>query len=267
MSYFKLIILTLVLSLIGCTSNNTIQSHKKNNNPFFGGSYKIGDPYLIDGKVYYPAEDTNYDEIGIASWYGKKFHKKLTANGETFDMFKISAAHKTLPLPSIVKVTNIENNKSIILRVNDRGPFAKDRIIDLSMRAAERLGFKDQGISKVRVQYYSSAKVYDSSGRVVPKNKHLINISEINRNKKRNNSKKTYNLSIGSFSDEENVEKIKKVLKGFTKLKIEKKEKNNISLDKIFIGPYYRKEYLVRLQETVNALGITGTKIVLNEED
>jgi len=266
MPYLKITILILVLSLIGCTSNNTVQSNKENKNPFFGGSYKIGDPYLVDGKVYYPSDNIDYDEVGIASWYGKKFHKKLTANGETFDMFKISAAHKTLPLPSIVKVTNLENNKSIILRVNDRGPFAKNRIIDLSMRAAERLGFKDQGTSKVRVQYYSSAKVYDAFGRVVPKNKYL-NSSEINMYKKRNNSKKTYNLSIGSFRDKENVERIKKILKGFTKLKIQKKEKDNVNLFKIFIGPYYRKEYLIRLQETVNVLGITGTKIVLNEEN
>ena len=265
MSYFKVIILILVLSLIGCTSNNTIQVYKKNKNPFFGGSYKIGDPYLVDGKVYYPSDNTDYDEVGIASWYGKKFHKKLTANGETFDMFKISAAHKTLPLPSIVKVTNLENNKSIILRVNDRGPFAKDRIIDLSMRAAEILGFKDQGTSQVRVQYYSSAKVYDASGRIVPKNKYLKS-SEINMYKKRNNSKETFNLSIGSFRDKENVERIKKMLKGFAKLKVEKKEKDGVSLFKVFIGPYYRKEYLIRLQETIKIIGITGTKIVVNEE-
>ena len=179
-------------------------------------------------------------------------------------MFKISAAHKTLPLPSIVKVINLENNKSIILRINDRGHFAKDRIIDLSMRAAERLGFKEQGTSKVRVQYYSSAKVYDSLGRVIPKNKYLYN-SEINTYKKKN-SKNTYNLTIGSFKDKENVERIKKMLKGFTKLKIEKKEKDGVSLFKVFIGPYYRKEYLIRLQETVNIIGITGTKIVLNKE-
>ena len=264
MPFIKITILTLVLSLISCTSNNTTPSYKNNKKPFFGGSYKIGDPYLVDGKVYYPSENTDYDEVGVASWYGKKFHKRLTANGETFDMFKISAAHKTLPLPSIVKVINLENNKSIILRVNDRGPFAKDRIIDLSMRAAERLGFKEQGTSKVRVQYYSSAKVYDSLGRVIPKNKYLYN-PEINTYKKKN-SKNTYNLTIGSFKDKENVERIKKMLKGFTKLKIEKKEKNGVSLFKVFIGPYYRKEYLIRLQETVNIIGITGTKIVLNEE-
>ena len=78
--------------------------------------------------------EKEYDEIGIASWYGKKFHGKPTANGETFNMYKVSAAHKTLPLPSQVKVTNLNNNKSLIMRVNDRGPFAKERIIDLSMR-------------------------------------------------------------------------------------------------------------------------------------
>ena len=105
----------------------------------------------IAGRWYYPAEDYNYRETGIASWYGPKFHGRRTANGESFDMNELSAAHRTLPMPSVVRVTNLENGRSMVLRVNDRGPFARGRIIDVSRRAAQLLGFRRQGTAKVRV--------------------------------------------------------------------------------------------------------------------
>lgn len=117
-----------------------------------GGTYKIGNPYKIMGKWYYPKEDYSYSEVGTASWYGKDFHAKKTANGENYDMHALTAAHRTLPLPSIVKVTNLENGRSLVLRVNDRGPYAKDRIIDISKRGAQLLGYQTQGIAKVRVE-------------------------------------------------------------------------------------------------------------------
>ncbi|HZS84992.1 MAG TPA: septal ring lytic transglycosylase RlpA family protein [Stellaceae bacterium] len=116
------------------------------------GIYKIGQPYQIDGTWYYPAEDFSYDETGIASWYGVAFHGKDTANGEVFDQNALTAAHRTLPLPSIVQVTNLENGRSVEVRVNDRGPFARGRIIDLSRRSAQLLGFEAQGTAKVRVK-------------------------------------------------------------------------------------------------------------------
>ncbi len=117
-----------------------------------GGSYKIGSPYKIMGKWYYPKEDYGYAEVGMASWYGKDFHARKTANGENYDMHALTAAHRTLPLPSIVKVTNLENGRSLVLRVNDRGPYVKDRIIDISKRGAQLLGFQAQGVAKVRVE-------------------------------------------------------------------------------------------------------------------
>jgi rare lipoprotein A len=116
------------------------------------GLYKVGNPYQINGVWYYPAIDYEYDETGIASWYGPQFHGKATANGEIFDMNSVSAAHRTLPLPSMVRVTNLDNGRSLTLRVNDRGPFARGRVIDLSRRAAQLLGFEGQGTTKVRVQ-------------------------------------------------------------------------------------------------------------------
>ena len=114
--------------------------------------YKIGNPYEINSIWYYPERNLHYDETGIASWYGNKFAGKLTANGEIFNPNKVSAAHKTLPMPSMVRVTNLENGKSLIMRINDRGPFVAGRIIDLSRKAAELLSFKDKGIARVRVQ-------------------------------------------------------------------------------------------------------------------
>lgn len=116
-------------------------------------NYKVGNPYQIAGKWYYPKEDLNYNRTGIASWYGPQFHNKLTANGEIFDKHMMTAAHKTLPMPSIVRVTNLENGRVISVRVNDRGPFKDNRIIDLSERAAYELGFRKQGTAKVKVEF------------------------------------------------------------------------------------------------------------------
>ncbi len=124
---------------------------------------KIGKPYHIDGRWYHPRHEPDYDRVGIASWYGSDFHGLATANGEVFDMHAVSAAHTTLPLPSLVRVTNLENGRSIVLRVNDRGPFVGDRIIDLSRAAARELGFERAGLAKVRVQFVGFA---DDSTRI-----------------------------------------------------------------------------------------------------
>lgn len=114
---------------------------------------KIGRPYEINGRWYAPAADPDYDETGIASWYGDAFHGKPTANGEIFDMNAVSAAHTTLPLPSVVEVTNLDNGRTLIVRINDRGPFVDGRIIDLSRAAAEELGVRQAGLARVRVRY------------------------------------------------------------------------------------------------------------------
>lgn len=116
------------------------------------GRYKVGNPYEINGVMYYPKEDYSYDETGIASWYGPGFHNRLTANGEIFDQYTLTAAHPTLQMPSLVRVTNLENGRSVVLRVNDRGPFVNGRLIDVSRRGAELLGFRSQGTARVRVQ-------------------------------------------------------------------------------------------------------------------
>jgi len=131
-----------------------------------GGYRKTGKPYNIAGRTYYPLESAaGYDETGVGSWYGRDFHGKLTANGENYDMHALSAAHKTLPLPTLVRVTNLANGRSVVVRVNDRGPFVKSRIIDLSYAAANALGYDKQGTARVRVQALDGRSTYiHSSG-------------------------------------------------------------------------------------------------------
>src|SRR5471032_3129803 len=121
------------------------------------GVYKVGQPYQVDNVWYYPREQPDYDETGIASWYGPTFYGHHTANGERYDANGLTAAHRTLPMPVNVRVTNLDNGKSLIVRVNDRGPFTKGRIIDLSERAATLLGYKAQGTARVRVTFVSRA--------------------------------------------------------------------------------------------------------------
>jgi len=125
-----------------------------------GGRYQIGKPYTIRGKKYYPKLDPNLRQTGLASWYGPNFHGRLTANGEVYDQYGLSAAHPTMPLPSYAKVTNLENGSSVTVRVNDRGPFSKNRVIDLSARAAQLLGYTKQGVAKVKVEYAGKAPLH-----------------------------------------------------------------------------------------------------------
>lgn len=116
------------------------------------GTFKIGTPYNIKGRRYYPRETYSHVETGIASWYGPKFHGKRTANGETFNKYELTAAHRTLQMPSIIRVTNLHNGRNVILRVNDRGPFAHDRVLDVSEKAASLLGFKNAGTARVKIE-------------------------------------------------------------------------------------------------------------------
>lgn len=156
------------------------------------GPKKIGKPYKINGVTYYPMESADgYSEVGIASWYGPGFHGKLTANGETYNQKAMTAAHKTLPLPTLVKVENLENGKSVVVRVNDRGPYSKGRIIDLTEVAARRLGMIDKGTAKVRVSVLSEdPDCYVTEG-------HEVNIDKGN-----------FAVQIGAFTVEDNAKRL-----------------------------------------------------------
>ncbi len=133
--------------------------------PKGGGTYRVGKPYTVAGRVYVPEENLAYREEGTASWYGDDFHGRLTANGEVFDMASLTAAHPTLPMPCYARVTNLSNGKSLIVRVNDRGPYHGNRLIDVSNRAAELLEFKGYGVARVRVEYVGRAPLEGSDDR------------------------------------------------------------------------------------------------------
>jgi rare lipoprotein A len=149
MKPFVLLMVALSASIVtGCSSDPAPHPH-----------FKVGQPYKINGNWYHPQFVTEYEAIGIASWYGSPYHGRLTANGERYDMYALTAAHPTLQLPSVVRVTNLANGRSLVLRVNDRGPFVKDRLIDLSLAAARTLGFERQGLARVHVVYLGTARL------------------------------------------------------------------------------------------------------------
>ena len=155
MPKFVLILLIGLLGLTSCSEielgSHVVKTLGKGPTATKVGDFKVGNPYRIKGRLYHPSEKYRGSEIGIASWYGPGFHGKLTANGEIFNRNDLTAAHRTLQMPSMVRVTNLDNGKSLIVRVNDRGPFAHDRVIDLSERAATLLGFKNAGTANVRI--------------------------------------------------------------------------------------------------------------------
>ena len=176
------------------------------------------DPYRVLGKTYVPLQsEVGYREQGVASWYGKKFHGKPTSIGETYDMYQMTAAHKTLPLPCYVSVTNLENKKKITVRVNDRGPFIDDRIIDLSYAAALKLDLVGPGTGPVLVE------AIPVDGRPIPK-------------KKKN---ATYHLSLGVFREKDNATRLRAEMRdqGIKKVKIKKKKVNFTTYYQVLLGP------------------------------
>ncbi len=163
--------------------------------PWGGGREHVGKPYQVAGRWFKPKEQPGYDKTGPASWYGEAFNRRKTSNGEWFDMTRLTAAHPTLPLPSYVMVTNLDNGREVIVRVNDRGPFVGPRIIDLSKRTAEVLDFKRKGKAQVRVQYIGRAPLHDNGTHLVAMN------SELNRGTPLRNMIATANKSKGKYSN------------------------------------------------------------------
>ncbi|WP_051938373.1 septal ring lytic transglycosylase RlpA family protein [Ghiorsea bivora] len=171
-----------------------------------GGSVKHGKPYQVAGKWYYPLDsNAQYSQVGIASWYGKKFHGRKTANGETYNMYAMTAAHTTLPMPSLVLVTNLDNGKSVKVRVNDRGPFVKGRLIDLSYAAAKALGYAKQGTARVRVQTLNAAEHSVSKQQV--NRQHVLKpqlVKPIQQSAIQHEPKMAY-VQVGAFAEHDNA--------------------------------------------------------------
>ncbi len=248
-----------------------------------GGRYKVGEPYQVAGIWYVPKEQPNYDETGMASWYGEAFNLQPTANGETFDMSVISAAHPTLPLPSIVEVTNLDNGKTLKVRVNDRGPFVGGRVIDLSRAAAEQLGYDRQGLARVRVRYVGPADLEDGlpiqrlasnsagndlpelSGPVVtiapvavasavlpPASTHLASLAPAN----------AYRVQAGAFSDRDNARRVASNLSQAGEAIIEPFDRNGITLYRVTVGASADEGQAFALRDQVAALGYSDAKVL-----
>ena len=253
--------------------------------------YKIGKKYNVGGKYYYPKKDLYYNKTGIASWYGPKFHGKLTANGEIYNQYALTAAHKTLPLPSAVKVTNLKNNKSIVLRINDRGPFVNDRIIDLSSKAADILDLKREGTGLVRVQILREKSLYleklakqgsfpeinDLKETELPnitipskvavkikdtKNQKIVT-KKINYNLKNLNKEYKIYIKLASFSSKKNAEVMKKKVSYIDKVKIYKIYKLNKTLYQVKAGPFLSVEKVDQLHSLLLQKGMQGAKIII----
>ncbi len=244
-----------------------------------GGTYKVGNPYQIAGKWYYPEEDYDYVETGTASWYGKDFHAKYTANGEVYDMNTLTAAHRTLPLPSIVRVTNLENGRSLVLRVNDRGPFAKNRIIDVSKRAAQLLGFQTQGTAKVKVEImaeeskalkaaltgkstatYASAAPKSNTGKIItiPKKK----VSAYENYTPNVATSGGYYVQAGSFSNMNMAENLKNQLQRYGQIKITPAEVNGSTFYRVRVGPFSEQSSADTALARIRNAGLTDAKLI-----
>lgn len=176
---WTVLLVTAGMALAGCSSHHESKKSAKldpfagTGSPYYkgtgkipmgGGKYHVGKPYQVAGRWFTPRDEPGYDRSGLASWYGEAFNRRRTANGEYFDMEEMTAAHPTLPLPSYAKVTNLENGRQVIVRINDRGPYVGPRIMDMSKRAADALGYRNQGTTHVRVQYIGVAPLNDRNG-------------------------------------------------------------------------------------------------------
>lgn len=245
-----------LLVLTSCTSGRPGLGNKYSQSSAIsgkGGLYKIGNPYEIMGQKYYPKEDYDYVETGIASWYGQDFHAKYTANGEVYDMNTLTAAHRTLPLPSIVRVTNLENGRSLVLRVNDRGPFAKSRIIDISKRGSQLLGFQAQGTAKVKVEILEeeskalkAALIGGPAPTVYADNKpKTVSIpKKVVSNYNAASTTATgsiFYIQAGSFANKEVASNLKSQLHKYGEINIMPAEVNGSKYYRVRVGPFYGK--------------------------
>ena len=247
-----------------------------------GGYYKVGKPYKVLGQYYTPEENYGYSEVGIASWYGDDFHNKRTANGETYDMRAITAAHRTLPLPSIVKVTNLENGRSIIARVNDRGPYVKNRIIDVSQKGAELLGYRNKGTARVRVEILAKESKAIKEAMLSDDNKSKISneairydialndakggasVSDENNNVKiaKPVEKGNFFVQVGAFSDYNKAKEIANSMKRFGNVSIFEAYLSKDGVYRVRLGAYQSRSEAEQILDRVLDYGHADVSIV-----
>jgi rare lipoprotein A len=239
-----------------------------------GGPHGTDKPYRIDGKWYYPKPQPDYDEVGIASWYGPEERDRRTADGERFDQYGLSAAHKTLPLPSIVEVTNLANGRRVRVRLNDRGPFVDGRLIDLSRGAAEQLGFDRQGVARVRVRYIGPAPtlaaeaVGPATAAPTPTRRVVIETSAPaaappptpDTAKPANAS--VYRVQAGAYSTRESAERAAALLGAVGPCAIEPVERGGAVLYRVVLGGFEDADAAAAAQSRVSAAGFAGARVL-----
>jgi rare lipoprotein A len=221
------------------------------------GRRQVGKPYEIGGKWYTPHEDPDYDEVGLASWYGAAHNGRPTANGETFDMSLVTAAHKTLPLPSIVEVTNLDTGKKVRVRVNDRGPFVDGRIIDLSKAAAEELGTMRQGVARVRVRYIGPAPLEMARNERRGRTPEPVAEAPRSAPPPRPPSRETYEVQVGAFSQRANAEKAADMVGG----ELRPLDRNGVTLWRVVVGGLSDLDRAEQVRDRAAQSGFEDAKI------
>jgi len=234
-----------------------------------GGHYKTGKPYRVGGRTYYPLSTASgYDQTGIASWYGRDFHGKPTANGERYDMHALSAAHKTLPLPSLMRVTNLENGRSVVVRVNDRGPFVKSRLIDLSWAAANALGYTGQGTARVRVQSLDTASppVPPQSIQTVVKrtpSSSPVNAQQLPKQPPTPSIAGMY-VQLGAFAQTDNASKLKASLSAqYPSIRVQPFTRSTQTLYRVRIGPFSDVQTIEHTVLSLQQQGYSNAVVVI----
>ncbi|GAB5471032.1 MAG: hypothetical protein Kilf2KO_40620 [Rhodospirillales bacterium] len=231
----------------------------------------VGKPYRIRGRYYKPAKDWSYDEVGKASWYGGKFHGRKTANGEIFDKNLLTAAHTTLPLPVIAKVTNLSNGRWIKVRINDRGPFSRGRIIDLSQAAAKELGFISQGTAKVRVQVLPEESLALIRG-AEPYRAQEVSAPQPARSEPLlvaaipvREASAIY-LQLGSFSDRDNATALSRKLDGFGQIEVKPATVSGKRFYRVRMGPFANASAALNARERLAQAGLFRSHLVFEND-
>ncbi|WP_412546035.1 septal ring lytic transglycosylase RlpA family protein [Maricaulis sp. MIT060901] len=237
---------------------------------------KVGNPYVVAGERYVPRRDDDYDEIGIGSWYGPTFHGRATANGEVFDQHLMTAAHTTLPIPSIAEVTNLENGRSVIVRINDRGPFVDDRIIDLSRAAAEELDYRSRGLARVRVRYLGPAhagaeppaRTHSSNGEPAqavptraptPAPAHAATAAS---QQSQIAGQGRFTVQLGAFGMRANAENLRARVADLGDAWVEETHGNGRTLYRVYLGRWASEQAAVDAARQLSSYGIYDSRIV-----
>jgi rare lipoprotein A len=221
------------------------------------GLYKIGAPYEVRGIWYVPAEQPGYEETGIASWYGDEFHGRPTANGEVFDASLVTGAHTTLPMPSLVEVTNLETGKTIQVRLNDRGPFSPGRIIDLSRAAAEQLGFRAKGTASVRVRYLGPADGLTVATRE-PARRGPLSLPGLQPR----DGESGWAVQAGAFSHADSADRVAATLKAAGRTSVRPLERDGRTLYRVLVGPWPDQDAAAAARSQVAELGFSDAKVI-----